>query len=98
MPSVRFCLWRSLPLLQWLGTTGPAELNIESCIASNNSNAGIEASTFSSSAATARLSNSAVTDNGTGLLNGGVILTRGNNTIEGNMTNTVGTIGSYTGK
>jgi hypothetical protein len=49
---------------------------------------------------TARISNSVVSDNGTGLsqLGTSMLLSRGNNTIEGNTTNTVGTIGSYGAK
>jgi hypothetical protein len=42
-----------------------------------------------------------VTGNGTGLSNTGspaLILSRGDNTVEGNNTNTSGTIGSYTAK
>ena len=44
-----------------------------------------------------RLSDSIVTNNATGLQQSGsgVFLTRGNNTVEGNATNTSGTIGSY---
>jgi hypothetical protein len=64
----------------------------------HNSNGGIEASGFSSGVATVRVSNSTVTDNDVGLFLGAVILSRGNNTVEGNMNNTVGTIGSYTAR
>jgi hypothetical protein len=48
-----------------------------------------------------RVSNSTVTNNGTGLSQGGpggVLLSRGNNTVEGNGTDTSRTIGSYTAK
>jgi hypothetical protein len=81
-------------------TTGPAEMNIESCVVSNN-RSGIVAGSVSTGVATARVSGSTVTDNEFGLQNLGsvsVILSRGNNTLEGNAANTSGTIGSYTSK
>jgi hypothetical protein len=73
-----------------------AELSLENCVASNNGegvgvNSGL-----------ARVSNCTITDNTSGLANvatsGSFILSRGNNTIEGNVTNTSGIIGSYTAK
>jgi len=79
----------------------PAELNLEKCVASNNSMDGISALSGSTGVATVRLSNSTVTNNSRGLSNGGspaVLLSRGNNTVEGNVTNTNGTIGSYSSK
>jgi hypothetical protein len=77
-----------------------AELNIETCVASNNLE-GIQGSGSSPGVAVARVSNSTVTKNFVGLVNLGtapVILSRGNNTVEGNTTNTSGPIGSYTSK
>jgi len=66
-----------------------AELNIEACLVANNSNAGIASDIF----AVVRVSNSTVTNNGTGLSNGLATLeSRGNNTVRGNTTNTSGTI------
>jgi hypothetical protein len=85
-----------------LSTTSlSAEMNVENCVASDNSVSGVRAITTSTGIATARVSNSTVTDNHFGLHNLGpmsVMLSRGNNTVEGNTTNTSGTIGSYTPK
>jgi hypothetical protein len=80
-------------------SSAPAELNLENCVASNNSY-GVLAG-ISLGVVTVRISNSTVTDNFHGLVNLGspaVILSRGNNTVEGNTTNTSGTIGSYGAK
>jgi hypothetical protein len=77
-----------------------AELDIENCVASNNG-FGIGASSLATGVATVRVSNSTVTHNGIGLNNQSapaVILSRGNNTVEGNTINTAGTIGSYSAK
>jgi hypothetical protein len=77
------------------------ELNIEGCAAFSNGSAGIFARSFSTGVATVRVSNSTVMDNGTGLQNNGspaVLLSRGNNTVEGNLNNTSGTIGSFTAR
>jgi nitrous oxidase accessory protein NosD len=74
------------------------ELNVERCVISNSST-GIEAVGGSTGIVTVRLSNSTVTGNGTGLFNNASstsLLSRGNNTIEGNATDTNGAIGSYT--
>jgi hypothetical protein len=82
------------------GTNAPAELNIENCLAINNSGAGILLGT-SNPTTTVRISNSTVTNNGTGLRNDAgtpMFLSRGNNTVEGNGTNTSGPIGSYSAK
>jgi hypothetical protein len=71
---------------------------VESCMTSGNA-VGIEASSFSPGvAATVRVSNSTVTDNTFGLeaFGNSIILSRGNNTVEGNSVNTAGSIGSYT--
>jgi hypothetical protein len=80
----------------------PAELNMENCAAFANF-AGVIAQNNSTGVATLRISNSTVTDNGTGLFNANsgancMLLSRGNNTVEGNTTDTNGTIGSYTAK
>jgi hypothetical protein len=86
------------------GTTGsaaPSELSVESCLASNNSASGISAQSTSTGVVTVRVSNSIVTNNNFGLFNAGspaILLTRGNNTVEGNVADTSGTIGSYTAK
>jgi hypothetical protein len=77
-----------------------AELDIESCIASNNIN-GVAALSPSTGVATVRVSNSTVTANVAGLVNNGspaVLLSRTNNTVEGNNQDFSGTIGSYTAK
>jgi hypothetical protein len=81
-------------------TTADVELNIENCVASNNGT-GIQVQGSGPGVATVRVSNSTVTDNNVGLRSLGpppVLLSRGNNTVEGNTTNTSGTIGSYTAK
>ena len=76
------------------------QLNIEGCVVTNNAFDGIVAESMQmTGVATVRVSNSTVTDNGTGFDNhSSVLLSRGNNTLEGNSTNTNGTIGSYTAK
>jgi len=67
---------------------GGGELNIENCLAANNL-IGIVSYPFS----LVRVSNTTVTDNATGLFieDPGSLLSRGNNTVEGNATN-----GSFT--
>ncbi|HWX40288.1 MAG TPA: right-handed parallel beta-helix repeat-containing protein [Blastocatellia bacterium] len=78
-----------------------AELNIESCVVSNNASTGIAARSDSTGVATVRISGSTVTDNTFGLANFGapaVLLSRVNNTVEGNVVNTSGVIGPYAGK
>jgi hypothetical protein len=79
-----------------------AEINIESCTASNNTNEGINSQSFGTGIATVRVSNSTVTDNHVGMHNPatsqGLMLSRGNNTVEGNGTDIIGTVGSYTAK
>ena len=70
------------------------ELNIEGCLVANNVGSGITSAT----GATVRISNSTVTNNGTGLHNynsTGTLLSRGNNTVQGNTTNKSGAIGSF---
>jgi nitrous oxidase accessory protein NosD len=78
-----------------------SELNIENCLASNNSGAGAGAQSTSTGVVTVRVSNSIITDNNFGLYNAGspaVLLSRANNTVEGNASDLSGTIGSYTSK
>ena len=74
------------------------ELTIEQTVVTNNSSWGI-AST-GGVLATTRVSNSTVTNNGTGLFQSGsgVLLSRVNNTVEGNSSDTSGSIGSFTAK
>jgi len=85
-------------LLALSGSTAPVDLNIESSVVANNSY-GIFAEPFSSGVVTIRVSNSTVTGNGYGIWNAGaVVLSRGNNTVEGNGLNTVGVIGAYSAK
>ena len=74
-----------------------AQLNLEGCVASGNAY-GITAYSASSTA-TVRVSNCSLTGNGTGVLAGinGLILSRGNNTLEGNISDGTFT-GSYAAK
>jgi hypothetical protein len=74
------------------GPSVSAEMDIENCVSTGNSNFGIV--TSSNPAVLIRVSNSTITGNGTALFanNGSSILTRGNNTVEGN-----GIEGSFTG-
>jgi hypothetical protein len=67
-----------------------AEINVESCVISNNRN-GIVAGSFDKSLV--RVSNSTITNNTFhGLLgeSSGIVLSRINNTVEGNRTDTAG--------
>ena len=70
-----------------------AELNIEACLVTNNVVSGIH----SQAGATVRVSNSTVTNNGTGLFNNATLKSRGNNTVDGNTTNVDGTITPLSG-
>jgi Right handed beta helix region len=72
------------------GFIGEGELNLERCVAANNSTAGIQAGTD----AVMRVSNSTIVDNQIGLSapTNGQLLSRGNNTVEGNASN-----GAFTG-
>jgi hypothetical protein len=79
----------------------PVEVNIENCIASNNMINGIEVVSLSTGTAIARVSDSTITDNGgTGLLNGSgapaSLLSRKNNTVEGNGGGDTSGVASYT--
>jgi hypothetical protein len=87
---------------------GAAEINVESCVISRqlgSGGVGIGAAVFSGGSATVRVSNSMVTDNNVGLeADGGsaTVLSRVNNTVEGNTTNQTttsgGTIITYSAK
>jgi hypothetical protein len=61
-------------------------ITLESVTAHDNTFSGL----FVDAEATARISNSAVSENGTGIANGGLVLTRQNNTVSGNTTNLTG--------
>ena len=76
------------------GGTG-AELNIEACLMANNNGSGI----WSHTGATVRVSNSTVTNNGTGLRVNpdSTLKSRGNNTVDGNTPNVNGTITPFSG-
>jgi hypothetical protein len=81
--------------------TAAVELNIDNCTAANNGHGIVASSDSMPFPATVRVSNSTITDNTTGIQTfgaTGAVLSRGNNTVEGNGTNTSGTIGSYTAK
>jgi hypothetical protein len=75
------------------GSSG--SVTIDDCLVSGNAT-GLS----SSGSATLRVADSCVTDNTTGLAQsgGGVLLSRSNNTVEGNGTNTSGVIATYSGK
>jgi len=80
-----------------LCSSASAEMNIENCVVSNGID-GIDADSAAPFTATVRVSNCTVTNNGTGLSNLGtssVILSRKNNTVQGNEIKTSGTIGTY---
>ena len=76
-------------------------MNIENCIASNNNLNGVSVLALSSGKVIARVSDSTITDNaGNGLFNNGgstaELLSRKNNTIEGNVSgNASGRISAY---
>lgn len=78
----------------------PAELNIESCVAANNSSNGLFASSNSGTTATMRVSNTTITNNAFGVSVAATaqILSRGNNTVEGNTNNNDFSSGTYTAK
>jgi hypothetical protein len=67
----------------------------------NNGLDGIASTSNANGVTTVRVSNSTVTGNSIGLHNTGspaALLSRGNNTVEGNGMDTSGTIASYTSK
>jgi predicted outer membrane repeat protein len=75
-----------------------SDANIADCLISGNlTGVSVRANSL---AASAHISSSIVTDNGTGFVQFslGVLLSRGDNTLEGNGTNVSGTVGSYTPK
>jgi hypothetical protein len=81
-------------------TAAAAELNIENCLASENT-VGVASSGNATGTARVRLSNSTVTNNfnfGILVASPAVFLSRGNNTVEGNATDISGTVGSYSAK
>jgi hypothetical protein len=80
--------------------TGAVQVNVARCVISSNGS-GISSQSVSTGVPTVRVSSSTVTGNIVGLINVGspaLILSRGDNTVEGNNTDTHGTIGSYTAK
>lgn len=83
-------------------TSRAVELNLENCVSSGNAHFGIAVGSFASAPAIVRLSNCTITRNNLiGLSIGGspaALLSRGNNTVEGNGTDVSGTIGSYSPK
>lgn len=76
------------------------ELNLESCVMAHNGDPGVVSSGRNGGSTTVRISNCTIVDNATGVLafSGGVVLSRGNNTIEGNGANVSGTLGTYAAK
>jgi hypothetical protein len=78
-----------------------SEMTVDGCVVSHNSHAVLANSSVSGGVGTIMIWNSTVTSNtGFGLYqqSSGVLLSRGNNTVEANGSNTVGTIGAITGK
>jgi hypothetical protein len=75
------------------------QLTVEGSVVTNNSSTGVQAAS-GAGFGTVRISNSTVTNNGVGLLQSGsgVLQSRTNNTVEGNGTDTSGTIGSFVAK
>jgi hypothetical protein len=73
------------------------EITVEGCVITGNGTGVNASSTGWMVPGTIRLSNSTVVNNGIGVqqIGVGVLLSRGNNTIEGNTTDTSGTIGSF---
>jgi hypothetical protein len=76
-----------------------SELSIEDCVSTNNAT-GVGATSFSTGFGTVRISTSTITNNLTGLYQAslGVLVSRVNNTVEGNSSDTSGTIGSFTAR
>lgn len=72
-----------------------ALLDVEESLLAHNG-VGLESLVYGGALGLVRVSNSTITNNGTGLwANGGALLSRVNNTVEGNTTNTTGTITPY---
>lgn len=81
-----------------LGGGISADLTIEDTVLAHNGVA-VESLAYNGSLGLVRVSNSTITYNGTGLwANGGALLSRVNNTVEGNTNDTSGTITPYPGK
>lgn len=76
------------------------ELNLETCVMAHNGDLGVYSSGRNGGSATVRISNCTIVGNATGVQTsgGGVVLSRGNNTIEGNGANVSGTLGTYAAK
>ncbi len=74
-----------------------AEVDMDKCLVANNATVGIASGPTGGSV---RVTRSVVTNNGVGLQQSGsgTLLSRTDNTVEGNTTNTSGTIGTYTAK
>lgn len=81
------------------GANNFTELNLEGCMATGNGT-GVRAEGYSGAAGLARVSNSIVTNNGTGLHVGlaGGIESRGNNTVAGNVTDVDGVLTPLAGR
>lgn len=75
-----------------------SDLTVEDCVVAHNGT-GIQSLAFGGGFANVRVSNSTVAYNSIGLSQiGGSLFSRANNTVEGNTTDTVGTITSYSAK
>jgi len=75
-----------------------SDLTVEDCVVAHNGT-GIQSLAFGGGFANVRVSNSTVAYNSTGLSQiGGSLFSRANNTVEGNTTDTVGTITPYSAK
>ena len=81
---------------------GAAELNIENCVVTGSDTGVFATRTSNGGSVTIRVSNSTVTNNRVGLTTSGtgsvVVLSRANNTVEGNMTDKAGNVATYTAK
>jgi hypothetical protein len=77
-----------------------SEVNVENCLIANNSAVGLIVSAGDRFTAILRISNSTITNNLTGLQQDSqtLLFSRGNNTVEGNGTDVLGTITPYTAK
>jgi nitrous oxidase accessory protein NosD len=79
---------------------GIVDLTVADCLVTHNSGYGVLSEVDAGGSAVVRVSGSTVTGNQTGLASMGssaAMLSRGDNTVEGNTANTVG-VGSYSGK
>jgi hypothetical protein len=83
------------------GISENAELDVENCLITHNNIGAGTSDNGSTGYGIVRIAGSTVTGNQTGLGEFGstsVVLSRGNNTIEANSTDTIGTVGSFVGK